>query len=102
MGDGARKTDREEDRLERMDALGQLEGWLQTPMIFLSFFWLLLLVVEFVWGSIRLFEIFGTIIWIVFIAEFLVRLTLAPEKLGFLQSNWLTIIALAVPAVRQT
>ena len=100
MIDGARKTDREEDRIERIDALGQLEDWLQTPMIFLSFFWLLLLILEFVWGNIRLFEIFGIIIWTIFIAEFLVPLALAPGKLSFLQSNWLTVIALAVPAVR--
>ena len=51
-------------------------------------------------GSIRLFEIFGTIIWIVFIVEFLVRLALAPEKAAFLRRNWITVIALVVPAAR--
>lgn len=90
----------EDSQTERKNALEQLDDWLQTPMIFLSFVWLLLLILEFVWGSIRLFEIFGTIIWIVFIAEFLVRLALAPEKLAFLRGNWITIIALVVPAVR--
>ena len=98
MSDSARTPG--DDQTERMDALEQLDDWLQTPMIFLSFAWLVLLIVEFVWGNIRLFEIFGTIIWIVFIAEFLVRLTLAPEKSAFLRGNWFTIIALAVPAVR--
>lgn len=89
-----------DDQIERMDALEQLDAWLQTPMIFLSFIWLLLLIIEFVWGDIRLFAIFGTIIWIVFIAEFLIRLTLAPGKAAFLRGNWFTVIALAVPAVR--
>lgn len=100
MSDSTKTTDREDDQSERMDALEQLDAWLQTPMIFLSFVWLVLLIVEFVWGSIRLFEIFGTIIWIVFIAEFLIRMALAPEKLAFLRGNWITIIALVVPAVR--
>jgi voltage-gated potassium channel len=93
-------SDREDDRGERIDALDQLEAWLSTPMTFLSFVWLVLLIVEFVWGSIRIFEILVTIIWIVFIAEFLIRLTLAPNKLDFFRSNWITLIALVVPAVR--
>jgi len=100
MSDDMRTTGGDAERNERWDALQQLDAWLQTPMIILSFVWLVLLIVEFVWGSIRLFELFGAIIWIVFIAEFLVRLTLAPEKLAFLRGNWLTIIALVVPAVR--
>ena len=100
MSDSTTKTDSEDDRTERQDILRQLDDWLQTPMILLSLCWLVLLIVELVWGSIRLFEIFGTIIWVIFIAEFLVRLALAPEKLAFLRGNWLTIIALAVPAVR--
>ncbi len=100
MNEDARKAELEDDRTERMDALAQLDDWLQTPMIFLSLFWLVMLIVEFVWGNIRLFDILGAIIWIAFIAEFIVRLTLAPEKLAFLRGNWVAIIALAVPAVR--
>ncbi len=100
MKDSTKQADRGGDKTERTDALEQLDDWLQTPMILLSFVWLVLLIVEFVWGNIRLFEIFGTIIWVVFIAEFLVRLTLAPEKAAFFRGNWITVIALAVPAMR--
>lgn len=96
----ASNTDRDNDQTERVDALQQLDDWLDTPMLFLSFVWLALLIVELVWGNIRLFEIFGTVIWIVFIVEFLVRLMLAPEKAAFFRSNWITVIALVVPAVR--
>lgn len=91
---------REDQATERMDTLSQLTDWLEPPMVVLSFVWLALLILELVWDDIRLFEIFGAIIWIIFIAEFLVRLTLAPEKFVFLRRNWLTVIALAVPAVR--
>jgi voltage-gated potassium channel len=53
-----------------------------------------------VWGSSRLLETFGTAIWVIFIAEFGLRLVLAPEKLQFLRRNVITIIALLVPAFR--
>jgi voltage-gated potassium channel len=85
---------------ERWSALAALEDWLETPMLVLSFAWLLLVVVELAWGGSRLLEVFGTAIWIAFIAEFVLRLVLAPEKLAFLRRNWLTVIALLVPALR--
>ena len=51
-------------------------------------------------GSTRLLEVFGTIIWIVFIFEFALRLSLAPNKTVFFRRNWITVVALAVPAFR--
>lgn len=85
---------------ERATVLHEFERWLETPMIILSFGWLLLVVVELVSGGSRLLEVFGTVIWVIFILEFLLRLMLAPEKGHFLWGNWITIIALAVPAFR--
>lgn len=69
-------------------------------MIVLSFVWLVLVIVELAWQSPRALEAFGTVIWIIFILEFALRLWLAPRKLAFLRRNWLTTIALVVPAVR--
>ena len=86
--------------VERWDALRQLEDWLQTPMLVLSFVWLTLVLAELIWGTARILEVFGTAIWIVFLAEFALRLALAPDKLPFLRRNWLTVLALAVPALR--
>jgi voltage-gated potassium channel len=85
---------------DRLDALEQLDDWLRTPMLVLSFVWLALVVLELVWGSSRLLEVFGTAIWIVFIIEFLVRFALAPHRLTFLKGNWLSILALVAPALR--
>ncbi len=85
---------------ERRGQLHDLEGWLETPMLVLSFVWLVLVGVELVWGGSDSLEVFGTAIWVIFIVEFLVRFTLAPEKLAFLRRNWLTAIALIVPAFR--
>lgn len=84
----------------RWETLEQLEEWLETPMIVLSFVWFTLVLVELIWGSARLFEIFGTLIWIVFIADFAIRLTIAPDKITFIRSNVITVLALALPALR--
>ena len=100
MTDLGTTDEMERERGERWDALHDLEAWLQTPMIVLSFLWLLLVLAEFVWGTSRLVETFGTGIWIVFLAEFGLRLVLAPEKLQFLRGNLVTVISLLVPAFR--
>ena len=69
-------------------------------MIVLSLLWLVIVVVELTSGSSRLLGTLGTAIWIVFILEFLLRFSLAPAKRSFLRRNWLTVIALLVPALR--
>lgn len=85
---------------ERWDVLEQLDEWLRLPMAILGLAWLILVLAELVWGGSQLFEVAGTIIWIIFIAEFAIRLLLAPDRYTFLRQNWLTIIALVVPALR--
>lgn len=91
---------REPDERERWSTLRQLEAWLETPMIVLSFLWLVLVLSELIWGGNRLFEVFGTAIWGVFIADYLVRFTVAPRKALFLRDNLITTLALALPALR--
>lgn len=85
---------------ERWNVLEDLDEWLRWPMVALSLAWLLIVVAELLWGESDLLSTFGTAIWIVFIAEFLLRLLLAPEKLAFIRRNWLTVLSLAVPALR--
>ena len=84
----------------RWRVLRDLDRWLDWPMVLLSVVWLGIVVWELVSGSSALLETIGTAIWIIFIAEFIVRFALAPQKLPFLKSNWLTVIALLVPALR--
>jgi voltage-gated potassium channel len=98
--DGRMSAEGQEERFERLDALEQLEAWLRTPMLVLSFVWLALVVAELAWGSSRLLEVFGTAIWFVFVLEFGFRFALAPEKLPFLRANWLTVLSLLAPALR--
>ncbi|MFN3945105.1 MAG: ion transporter [Allosphingosinicella sp.] len=85
---------------ERLRVLAQLEDWLTTPMLFLSFAWLAIVVTELIRGTDQLLTWLGTAIWILFILEFLLRITIAPDKLRFLRNNVITVIALAVPALR--
>lgn len=85
---------------ERWSVLADLEEWLRTPMLVLSFVWLALVIVELVWGNSQLLDVFGTAIWIVFLLEFALRFALAPDKSAFLRGTWLTAVALIVPAFR--
>jgi len=85
---------------ERNEVLQKLEDWLETPMVVLGFVWLALLVVELAWELSPLLETIGTAIWIIFILDFALKLTLAPDKVAYLKSSWLTAIALVVPALR--
>lgn len=69
-------------------------------MLTLAFVWLALLIVELIWGDLLLFEIIGTIIWVIFILDLAVEFVLAPDKIDYLKRNWLVAISLVVPALR--
>lgn len=87
-------------RKERYELLQRMEDSLETPMLVLAFVWLALLVVELIWGESLLFDIIGTIIWVIFILDFTVEFVLAPHKVPYLKRNWLTAISLLIPAMR--
>jgi voltage-gated potassium channel len=69
-------------------------------MAILGFAWLALLVADLVWGLTPNLETLLVTIWIIFIADFFIELLIAPKRSAFLKTNWLTIIALIVPAIR--
>jgi voltage-gated potassium channel len=52
---------------ERSEVLQQLEDWLETPMVVLGFAWLLLFIIELIWGLNPLLQAVSTTIWIIFI-----------------------------------
>lgn len=88
------------DRSERLVALAQLESWIERPMQLLGFVWLGLLILELTRGLSPILATLSTVIWVLFILEFLLRVSLAPEKRAYLRRNWLIGISLAVPALR--
>jgi voltage-gated potassium channel len=91
---------REQIRAERKSLLARLEDWLETPLLILGFAWLALLIYELIWSLSPALELVGTVIWIIFILDFAVKFLLAPDKTDYLKSNWLTALALIVPALR--
>ncbi|MDQ6755616.1 MAG: potassium channel protein [Bacteroidota bacterium] len=85
---------------ERKKLLTTIEKTLEGPMIFLGFVWLVLLVIDLIWGLSKTLQYTSIIIWIIFIIDFLIKLILAPAKVSFLKKSWLTIISLLIPALR--
>lgn len=96
------QNDGEKEQLEneRYEVLQQLEEWLEWPVLILGFVWLVLLIIELLWGLNPILEIIGYTIWAIFVVDFATRFVLAPHKLTYLRSNWLTTLSLFLPALR--
>ena len=69
-------------------------------MIVLSLVWVALVAIEFARGLTRTLEIAGMVIWGLFAADFLIKLTIAPRKWLFMRRNWITVLSLLLPAFR--
>lgn len=85
---------------EQNGILQQLEDWFEIPMLLLSFVWLILFVIELIWGLSPLLDVLGVTIWGLFILDFGLTFFLAPRKLAYLKQNWLTVLSLMLPALR--
>ncbi len=85
---------------ERARLLIRFRQWMEVPLLLLGFVWLVLLVMELTSGLHPMLEALSTAIWIIFIIAFLVELALAPRKLAYLRSQWLTVLSLVLPALR--
>lgn len=85
---------------ERSELLERIERRLETPMLVLGLVWLGLLVLEFTRGLGPTLTHLGTAIWVVFILDFALRFMLAPRKLAYVRTNWLTALSLVLPALR--
>lgn len=88
---------------ERWELLGHLHRLLEPMMVILGVAFLVLLIVDFattspeqqLWLDRAL-----TVIWAVFVAEFLLRFVIAPSKASFLRANWLSAASLVLPFLR--
>ena len=86
---------------ERRQLLQRVEDALETPLLILGIVWLALLGAELIWNVESLWmEVAVWTIWAVFALDFAIKFVLAPDKIKYLQSNWLSAISLAVPALR--
>lgn len=82
-----------------MKLLRTIDDALTKPMMVLGIVWLLLLVVQLVYGSKPWSNTLTIVIWGIFVVDFVIRFTLAPKKVAFLKKNWLVAISLLLPAL---
>ena len=85
---------------ERWLTLRELETWLERPMIVLSLIWLALFIIEFTRGLSPLGQTLTWAIWGIFVVDFVLRFSLAPDKWSYLRHNVLTAASLLLPAMR--
>lgn len=72
----------------------------ETAMVVLGFVWMGLLILDLTQGLSPVLSTVFNVIWVIFIADFAVRLVLAADKIKYLRANWLTGVSLLIPAIR--
>lgn len=85
---------------QRLGILAKLEHWLELPMVILGAIWLVLVVIDLTTSYGARLQPVSDVIWVIFVIDFAVKFFLAPKKGLYLKKNWLTLIALALPALR--
>jgi voltage-gated potassium channel len=101
--DGA-AAERQETAAQRLELLETVRNGLRWPMVALGIIWVALLIIDLAftleapwafWSAAAQF-----VIWGIFIVQFAVEFLLAPSKPAYLRQNWLTAIAVVLPAFR--
>lgn len=91
---------KDKEKIKRYRFLIKLSGLTEIPLVILGFAWLVLLVIELIWKLTPFLQLSATVIWVVFIIDFLIKFFLAPEKWLYFKRNILTLISLFIPAFR--
>ncbi|MBV8425332.1 MAG: potassium channel protein [Candidatus Eremiobacteraeota bacterium] len=84
---------------ERFALLHNLERMLSGPLSILGMIWFFVVVATFIWGNQPWLQQLTYGIWVVFVIDFAIRLSIAPKKLKFLRHNILIAVSLALPAL---
>lgn len=85
---------------ERWRLLRRIDRLTDPYMVALSFVWLGLLIYDLTVGLSPDLQLLSNVIWVLFILDFLLSFTLAPDKWRYLRTNWLTALSLLLPALR--
>lgn len=96
--DSTNQTRAVEDARSRL--VREIAALLDGPMTVLAFVWLVLLILDLTRGLTRWEAVASNTIWGIFIVHFVLELVIAPDKWKYLRSNWLTAVALVLPALR--
>ena len=87
-------------RRQRTRLLAQYAHVSEPVLTVLGIVWLVLLIVELTGRLDPVLERIGLVIWIVFVVDFAIRFAIAPAKGRFVRGQWLTLLSLALPAMR--
>lgn len=85
---------------ERIQLLTQINDLTERPLIYLSFVWFGIIILELTIGVNHIMEYVSFVIWIIFIIDFLMELVIAPSNKKYLKENWLNALSLLLPAFR--
>ncbi len=103
--DTSREARKAIERDERFELLHHVQAVLEPVMAGLGLAFLGLLLLDygsFEWSFLTEGRIDDALqaIWAIFLIDFFLRLIIAPAKIPFLKTNWLTVISLALPFLR--
>lgn len=85
---------------QRARLVRQLTALLDKPMTILAFVWIALLIVDLTQGLKGWMSTANMLIWALFVIHFALEFFIAPDKLRYLKTHWLTAVALLLPALR--
>jgi voltage-gated potassium channel len=76
--------DKEQLNEERSELLSHINALFDFPLLLLSIIWLILLIVDFIYGFSPILEDISLAIWGIFIIDFFIELYIAPDRKIFL------------------
>src|SRR5215469_9259935 len=96
------------ERLNKARELGAYEEWerrTDKPMLIVSILFLLVILVPVVWTRLPLsvrntLTVIETILWVIFVVDYLVRFLLAPRRWRFFWTHIPELVVIAVPVFR--
>ena len=92
--------DKEQSHKEREEILSQINETLDGPLIFLSIVWLILIIIDLLYGLPLFLQTLSSVIWIIFIVDFAIELYISPRRKEYLNNNWLSALSLLLPPLR--
>lgn len=92
--------DKERLNRERVELLSHINALFDFPLLLLSIVWLIILIVDFIYGLSPILEYLSLAIWGIFIIDFFVELYIAPERRVYLKQNWIAALSLFLPGLR--